>query len=164
MPPKENIQVTLGQLVHAAYIFADPFYGLLRAVKTMFSLTSITWPIEGLSVELTEVTCFLLTADLFLEVQQIIRTSQKLGASLLGLDKSIYYLSEKWESKSAAHFVNCPNIQPSRFIQFHTVWSQFLFSLPLSLSLISIQLNRTARTQRVEQILRIRWKSKINRA
>ena len=41
---KENTQVNLGQLMHAAYIFVmgDPFHGQLTAVATRYPLTSIS--------------------------------------------------------------------------------------------------------------------------
>ena len=46
MAPTENIQVNLGQLMHAAssvqFAMGDPFHGQSTAVKTRYPLTSIT--------------------------------------------------------------------------------------------------------------------------
>ena len=84
----------------------DTFHGQLTAVKTRSLLTSITW--SGSSVELAKFTCFLSLPLIRLWIlvgsqaqvfSQIIKTSQKIEAPLLGLAKSTYYLLVgNWQS------------------------------------------------------------------
>ena len=81
---------------------ADPFYGKLTAVRSRYPLTSTTWPYRGLRSELIEVTFLKLTDDQVMDFHwtagsnvffQIIRTSLRTSAPLLGMAKSIYH---KW--------------------------------------------------------------------
>ena len=86
------------QLTSLQFDVGDPFHGHWQLSKQ-----GIRWPalhdrIAGLSVEFTEVTCLPLTRLwIFIGWQaqafsQIIRTTQKVEAPLLGLAKSIYYV------------------------------------------------------------------------
>ena len=89
---------------HAAYtcnLIFDPFHGQLTAVKTMYPLTSITWPFCRLKCRSHPGCTFLkLTADQVMDLHIIpgsgifckfLVASQKFRALLLGLAKSLYY-------------------------------------------------------------------------
>ena len=92
MAPKEKTQVNVGQLMHAAYVFAI-WYG-----------RSISWSIDSchnkvstdqyrMTVSRAQLENSPRSRVFFLKftADQIIKTSQKMEAPLLGLAKSIYY-------------------------------------------------------------------------
>ena len=107
MAPKENTQVNLRQLMYAAYIFAFWYLRYISwSIDSCQNKLGVCWPvlhdrIAGSRVELAKFTCFfslplirlwILIGSQAQVFSQIIKTSQKIEAPLLGLAKSIYYL------------------------------------------------------------------------
>ena len=108
MAPKENMQGNLSQLMHAWSLnLCNLIWEIHFMVNWKLSNQGIPLPVShdriaGSSVAFTQFTCFLkvyrwLSCEIFFGslaqvFSQIIRTSQKFEAPLLGLAKSIHYI------------------------------------------------------------------------
>ena len=105
MTPEENIQVNLGQIMHTAYIFAIRYWTSIScsvdSCENKVSTDQYHMTYHALKCRTHRVHVILTRLWIFIGLQaqvfsQIIRTSQKLGAPVSGLAKSIYcFLNNK---------------------------------------------------------------------